>query len=212
MDLAVLFFYSFIIGFSGAMMPGPLLAVDIAETDRTGWLTGPIISAGHAVAEIGIVLLLALGVVYLTDNQVVVRLIGGVGGAALLVMGGMMAWDVWKKKLVYSGETGRAGSGARLAVKGITATLVNPYWFIWWATTGLALLVKSKDHGATGPVVFYVGHILSDFVWYTVVSLMIWKGRRLVAGQGMRVLILACSAFLIYLGAKFIYDSLTGAL
>ncbi len=212
MELAVLFFNSFIIGFSGALMPGPLLAVGIAETPRHGWQTGPVISVGHAIAEIAIVVLLALGVATLTNNPVITRVIGIVGGAALLLMGVTMAYDVIRRRVSYDANHSSDRSRHKLAGKGITATLSNPYWFIWWATIGLALLVKAKHFGIIGPVTFYFGHILSDFIWYTIVSILIWKGRKLMMGTGLRVLILSCAVFLLYLGGSFIYDGLTGAL
>jgi len=212
MELAVLFFNSFVIGFSGALMPGPLLAVGIAETPRHGWQTGPVISTGHAIAEIAIVVLLVLGVAVLTDNPMVTRIIGVVGGAALVLMAVMMGHDVIRKCISYDGDAGIGRSRHRLAFKGITATLSNPYWFIWWVTIGLALLVKARQFGVVGSVTFYFGHILSDFVWYTTVSILIWKGRKLLVGTGLKVLILSCAGFLLYLGGRFIYDGLTGAL
>lgn len=212
MELALIFFNSFIIGFSGAMMPGPLLAVGIAETPRHGWQTGPVISIGHAIAEIIVVVLLALGVAALADSPVAARLIGVVGGLALILMGGGMIYDALEKRISYDPQEDTGGARRKLAGKGITATISNPYWFIWWATVGLALLVKSQHLGISGPVVFYFGHILSDFVWYTIVSILIWKGRRLIMGSGLRVLILCCAVFLLYLGGSFVYDGLTGVL
>lgn len=193
-------------------MPGPLLAVGIAETPRHGWQTGPVISVGHAIAEIAVVVLLALGVAAIADSPVVARVIGVVGGAALLLMGGSMIYDALKKRISYDSQEAAGKARHRLAGKGITATISNPYWFVWWATVGLALLVKSQHLGISGPVVFYFGHILSDFVWYTIVSILIWKGRRLIMGAGLKILILCCAAFLLYLGGSFIYDGLTGVL
>jgi len=210
MELAALFLNSFLIGFSGAMMPGPLLAVDIAETHRHGWRTGPVISIGHAIAEIGVVVVLAFGVAAVASHPMVARTIGVVGGLALLLMGGSMAWDTLKKRISYDVTVSGKQTGYKLAGKGITASLSNPYWFIWWVTIGLALLVRAQEFGIIGPVVFYFGHILSDFVWYTVVSVLLWNGRRLFMGTGLKVLILCCAAFLLYLGGKFIRDGLTG--
>jgi len=97
----------------------------------------------------------------------------------------------------------------KLAGKGITATLSNPYWFVWWATVGLAFIARAKQFGIIGPIVFYFGHILSDFVWYSIVSILIWKGKNLLMGNGIKILILACAAFLLYLGVVFIYDGLS---
>jgi len=166
MELFAIFYNSFLVGFSGAMMPGPLLAVGIAETPRHGWQTGPIVSIGHAIAEIGVVLILSLGLAAVADNQVVASIIGIVGGAALILMGIIMGYDALRGRISYDSTHLEKGSGQKLAGKGITATLSNPFWFVWWATTGLAFLVKSLEYGFVGPVVFYFGHILSDFVWY----------------------------------------------
>jgi len=210
MDLFAIFFNSFIVGFSGAIMPGPLLVVDMAETPRNGWKTGPVISIGHAIAEIGVVVVLSLGVLAIAEDSLAARIIGVVGGAALILMALMMGWDLFTNKIVYSkGEDKDKENHWLLTGKGITATLSNPYWFVWWATVGLALLVQSKSHGWAGPTAFYFGHIMSDFVWYTFVSILLWKGRRLLMGRGLKALILACAAFLVYLGVWFISDGIS---
>ena len=212
MELLILFFNSFMVGFSGAMMPGPLLAVDIAETPRHGWQAGPILSVGHAVAEIAVVVVLSLGVAALAQNAAIAGVIGVVGGIALILMGGSMGYETMKNRLSYEVDSVSKPGSHRLAAKGITATLSNPYWFVWWATTGLAFLLKSQKFGWVGPVVFYFGHIMSDFVWYTVVSLLLWQGKRLLVGRGMKILMALCAAFLIYLGCIFIMDGVSGDL
>jgi threonine/homoserine/homoserine lactone efflux protein len=209
MELLLLFFNSFVVGFSGAMMPGPLLAVGVAETPRHGWQTGPIISIGHAIAEIVVVVVLSLGLAALAQSRIVTAIIGIVGGAALILMGISMGYDILKRKVDYEIVQQDKKSSHKLAGKGITATLSNPYWFVWWGTTGLAFLVKSLKFGFVGPVVFYFGHILSDFVWYSVVTVLIWMGKTLIMGRGLRVLIVACSVFLVYLGITFILDGIT---
>ena len=196
MELLSLFLLSFGVGFSGAMMPGPLLAVGIAETPRNGWQTGPILSIGHAIAEIGVVAILAFGLVTLTEGSMASRVIGVVGGTALIVMGAKMGYETITGKVSYDVETKKDTSNHRLAGLGITATLSNPYWFVWWGTTGLALVLKSVKFGFIGPVVFYFGHIMSDFVWYTAVSIALWRGKHLLLGRGLKVLITICSLFL----------------
>jgi len=208
MELFLLFFNSFIVGFSGAVMPGPLLAVDIAETPRGGWLTGPVISIGHAIAEIAIVVILTLGIAVITENSIIIDIISVVGGTALILMGINMAREIIRKNVSYDMTSENRLANHKLAGKGITATLSNPYWFVWWATVGLAFIVRAKQFGIIGPIVFYFGHILSDFVWYSIVSVLIWKGKNLLMGNGIKILILACAAFLLYLGVVFIYDGL----
>ena len=96
MDLSWVFFNSFIVGFSGAMMPGRLLVVGISETPRHGWRTGIIISVGHAIAEIGVVLVLVLGLAAFAKDELVTQVIAIVGGAALILMGLSMGRDILK--------------------------------------------------------------------------------------------------------------------
>jgi len=209
MDLGWVFFNSFLVGFSGAMMPGPLLAVGISETPRHGWRTGAIISVGHAIAEIGVVLVLVMGIAAFAKDEVVTQVIGIVGGAALILMGLAMGRDILKNRVSYDSiDSSQKGSQRLLAGKGISATLSNPFWFVWWGTVGLSLLVDSQRLGIEGPIVFYFGHILSDFVWYTAVSIILWSGRKLFVGKVLKSLILACAAFLVYLGITFLITGL----
>jgi len=88
MELLSLFITSFIVGFSGALMPGPLLAVDIAETPLKGARTGPIITGGHALAEIAVVVLLSIGLAaVVSENKAIGQAIGVIGGGMLIFMG-----------------------------------------------------------------------------------------------------------------------------
>ncbi|MCH8027946.1 MAG: LysE family transporter [candidate division Zixibacteria bacterium] len=210
MDLGWVFFNSFLVGFSGAMMPGPLLVVGISETPRHGWRTGLIISVGHAIAEIGVVLVLMLGIATFAKDEVVSQVIGIVGGTALILMGLAMGRDILKNRVSYDSiDSSQKSSRRLLAGKGISATLSNPFWFVWWGTVGLSLLVDSQRLGIEGPIVFYFGHILSDFVWYTAVSIILWSGRKLFVGKVLKSLILACAAFLVYLGVTFLITGLS---
>ena len=210
MDLGWVFFNSFLVGFSGAMMPGPLLVVGISETPRHGWRTGVIISTGHAIAEIGVVLVLVLGIAAFAKDELVTQVIGIVGGTALILMGLAMGRDILKNRVSYDSiDSSQKGSRRLLAGKGISATLSNPFWFVWWGTVGLSLLVDSQRLGIEGPIVFYFGHILSDFVWYTAVSVILWSGRKLFVGKVLKSLILACAAFLVYLGVTFLITGLS---
>ena len=202
----MLFITSFTVGLSGALMPGPLLTVNIAESTRKGFWTGPILIGGHAIAELAVVVALVFGLSEFLASETSIKVIGILGGAALILMGGMMLYDIIRKKISFDPDAPGTGSGL-LVGKGITASLSNPYWFVWWATVGSAFLTKSFSHGMIGPVVFYVGHIMSDLVWYSFVSFMISIGRRLLTGKTYYILISCCALFLLYIGISFIVDS-----
>lgn len=203
----MLFMQSFGVGFSGALMPGPLLTVNIAETTKKGFWTGPILIVGHALAEIAVVVALMFGLTEVMNSPKVVSFIGIAGGAALILMGGMMGSDILRKKITI--DLNQSGSSSGLLIgKGITASLSNPYWFVWWATVGSAFLTKSFSHGPIGPVVFYFGHIMSDLVWYSLVSFLISIGKKLLVGKPYYILLSICALFLIYIGVTFIIDAL----
>ncbi|MFH1699095.1 MAG: LysE family transporter [Candidatus Zixiibacteriota bacterium] len=207
MSLIALFFMSFGIGFSGALMPGPLLTVNIAEATRKGFWSGPILIIGHAIAELAVVFALAFGLLELFSSATAFKIIGLLGGIALILMGGMMMYDIIRKKISF--DANKPGSSSGLLVgKGITASLSNPYWFVWWATVGSALMSKSLSHGIAGPIVFYFGHILSDLVWYSFVSFLIAAGKKLLAGKPYYILISICALFLLYIGVSFVIDAI----
>ena len=52
---------SFLVGLSGALAPGPLLALDIRESTARGFWAGPYIATGHSLLELLVVVLLAVG-------------------------------------------------------------------------------------------------------------------------------------------------------
>ena len=126
MELATLFLTSFIVGFSGAMMPGPLLAVTIAETPRKGFLTGPILTGGHALAEIAVVVLLSLGLAVLADNETISRGIAIIGGAMLIFMGAGMIAQLLKK---YSDDTAKSDSAKLRYTTSLYGSFINCVFF-----------------------------------------------------------------------------------
>ena len=78
--------YSFILGLSGAMMPGPVLAVTITETLKRGFLAAVFIVCGHSLLELVTVILLSLGVGTVLNNTIAAGIIGIIGGGVLLWM------------------------------------------------------------------------------------------------------------------------------
>lgn len=209
MSLLALFFTSFWVGLSGALMPGPLLTVNIAEAARKGFWAGPILIGGHAIAELFVVLALAVGLSTILASETAFTVIGILGGIALVLMGGAMLHDIIRRKISFDPDQPGSSSGLLIG-KGITASLSNPYWFVWWATVGSAFLSNSVSHGPIGPVVFYFGHIMSDLVWYTFVSFMIASGKRLLAGKPFYILISICALFLLFIGLRFIFEAVRG--
>ncbi len=88
LGLLAIFGTSFVVSLSGALMPGPLFTLTVRETLRRGFWVGPVISAGHAIIELALVIGLAVGLKgFLEDEGPVTAAIALAGGAFLLWMG-----------------------------------------------------------------------------------------------------------------------------
>jgi threonine/homoserine/homoserine lactone efflux protein len=207
MSLASIFFISLGVGLSGALMPGPLLTVTINESYRRGFIAAPLLVAGHAVLEGVLIVLLVLGLDQVVDNDIFLGVVGVAGGAFLIWMGLGMVLDVRDDKLHLDLRT---HSGKRIGpfVAGLTTSLSNPYWFLWWATFGLSWLLRSMESGTAGVLAFYTGHIMADLLWYFLVAFLVVTGKRFLSDRVYNYVILGCGAFLVVLGARFIGDGL----
>jgi len=207
MNLASIFFISLGVGLSGALMPGPLLTVTIAESYRRGFVAGPLLVAGHAVLEGSLVVLLVLGLDRVIGNDVFFGVVGVAGGAFLVWMGLGMVLEVRDGKLrldLRDREDRKMGP----FLAGLTTSLSNPYWSLWWATFGLSWLLRSMERGAAGVLSFYTGHIMADVLWYFTVAFLVVTGRRFISDRAYNLVILACGAFLVVLGGRFAGDGL----
>jgi len=226
--LAVLFATSFGVGFTGALMPGPLTTLAVRETMRRGFWAGPMLAAGHSLLELPLVIGLALGLSRFLDNDSVKGGIGVVGGIFLLWMGvhilgalpkeaptlappeangpGAAYGGSWRQRWKRSlGATNQSWLSTAL-VLGVAAVLVslsNPGFTAWWATAGTLLVRQGLDHGAAGVASIYTGHILSDIAWLGLLGLVMASGRRLMSGFVYRVVLAVCALFLLVLGAYF---------
>lgn len=198
--LAAIFISSFIIGLSGALMPGPVLTVAISETTRRGFWAGPLIVLGHAILEITLLALLILGFADLITKPGLLGVVGIAGGAVLLWMSFDMLRGIRHLRLDLSGGKNAWGGPV---VAGILTSLANPYWIIWWATIGLGYVIISMEFGFTGVAVFFMGHILSDLVWYSAVSLFVSRGRRYISDRIYRGIIGVCAIMLIVFALYF---------
>jgi len=201
MKLAALAATSFVVALSGALMPGPLLAVAIDRSVRRGWSAGPLISAGHAALEAGLLALVVLGFGAVLRRPPVMAVISIVGGLLLVWMGQDMVRKA--RSLELSGGAAGPGGGSPV-VDGILVSASSPYWILWWITVGFAYVAMALPLGAPGVAAFFLGHIAADFAWYTAVSVAVAGGRSRIPPALYRALTVACGVFLVLLGIRFI--------
>ena len=104
--LLAIFGTSFVVSLSGALAPGPLFTLTVRETLRRGFWVGPLVSAGHALVELALVIALAVGLKrFLEDEGPATAAIALAGGAFLLWMGYTMVRGAPRQSL----DVGREG-------------------------------------------------------------------------------------------------------
>ncbi len=196
---------SFLVGLSGAASPGPLLAYDIREAAQRGFVAGPVVGLGHSLLDLAAVALLAFGLARLNESSLAISLIGIIGGAFLVWMG----WGLLRRpgQGAPSAEARSQVSSQRSLViplfGSMAISLSNPYWTIWWVTVGAAFMTKSMEAHFLGIAAFYVGHILADIGWYSLVSFGVASGRRFITARLYKGVMVACGAFIVLMGLYF---------
>lgn len=200
-----LFFGSFLLAFSGAMMPGPLLSATIGMSPHRGPWVGPLFIAGHGILEILLISLLLLGLGPLLTSPVAFVAISLSGSAVMLYM----AYGMFRSlpALDLTAESGSTVGGSLMST-GALLSLSNPYWIIWWGTIGLGFLMRAREFGVPGVILFFSGHILGDLVWYGFVSWTLWRGRGLLNRNRYRALIALCGTAIGGFGLYFLISGL----
>jgi len=203
-SLAVIFSTSFVVALSGAMMPGPVLALTISGVAKRGFRAAPLIIAGHGLLELALVIALVFGLSRLIDSGFIASMIGIVGGSVLIGIGAMTAIKGRKSVNPLSSPAPYAMKDHMLVVSGAITSISNPYWFLWWATIGITYLLWSLKLGAAGVATFFTGHTLGDFGWYAVVGLVVTTGRRFISDSAYRRILMVCGIALVGLGIYFL--------
>lgn len=198
-NIWVFFGLTVVISLSGVMTPGPVFAATIAKGfgDRTA---GVKIALGHGLVEFPLMALIVLSLGYFFQDPVVRMGIGLVGGALLIFLGASM---------ILSSRTAAAEGREMLpygsVVTGAITTSANPYFFFWWATVGLFLIMNAQQFGALVVVVFAVVHWSCDLAWYSLTAFTVFRTKHLWTPLVQKVVFVACGLVMVVFGAYFIY-------
>ena len=190
-----------IISLSGVMMPGPVFAATMAQGyhDKNAGLK---ITLGHAIVEIPLIILIFLGFDTIFSQGWVFFIIGVVGGMILLWMGQDM---IRYRKTIIQVEEGPK----RTALKdGIFTTLSNPYWMLWWATVGAALIASATAYGLIVLPFFIVVHLSCDAGWSWMLTNVVNRTKGLWDVRWHQILIVICGGIMIFFGIYFLVSSI----
>ncbi|HQA59090.1 MAG TPA: LysE family transporter [Acetivibrio sp.] len=201
------FISAFLIGFSGAVMPGPMLGITIDGSLKKGWTAGPLVVLGHGILELSLITVMIFGLKDFFSNPIVAGIIGLFGGAFLAWMGyGMVRSGINKSVSLENQGAGNSSGIRNLVLAGLIVSATNPYFILWWASTGMESIRQAYALGLMGIVFFFMGHILSDFTWYIMMSLAFSKGKKLVSDAVYRWIVIFLGIFIIAFSVYFMYS------
>jgi len=183
-------------------MPGPLLTATISESSQRGFIAGPLLITGHAILELVLVIAFLLGLAPFFQQPAVFVVTALIGSVILFWMAFGMFRSLPALRLSWEGDHKRR---SHPMISGILMSVANPYWIIWWATIGLGYILYSWRFGFWGIAFFFVGHILADLVWYSLIAAAVAGGRHFLTNRLYRGLIAVCAVFLIVFAGYFAY-------
>ncbi|HIH43555.1 MAG TPA: LysE family transporter [Candidatus Methanoperedenaceae archaeon] len=191
----------FAVGLTGALAPGPMLFATIDLSLKKGWKSGPAIVAGHALIELAICALIVLGLA---------SVVSGTGQALISLAGGAVLCVFGYRTIRASGEAALSArsTGENPIAAGMITSASNPYFWLWWLTSGSALIILGLETGIIAAALFVIGHWIADIGGYSAISLSFASGRALLSQRAYRIVLLCCGVFLLLFGVWFAVYSL----
>jgi threonine/homoserine/homoserine lactone efflux protein len=183
---------------SGVMMPGPMFTVTLAKSLKSPW-AGVMVSLGHAVVEVPLILLVYFGIAEFFQNEIVKLVLSVLGGGMIV----WMAYDLFRarRKLAREGRD----TSYNAFVAGILMSGLNPFFLVWWVTVGSLLLMNFIDAvGTWGLPFFIIVHWLCDLVWLSIVSYAIYRTHSFWGEKVQEWVFIVLSLALLYFGGQFI--------
>ncbi len=167
---------------------------------------GPLVATGHTFLELLMVLLISLGLSTGMATPVMRNLIAIGGGIVLLWIGTSYIYSAWKRKVHLPQVESPIAKRSPLALiaLGMITTISNPFWYTWWVTVAAGYLTQVLSMGYVAISTFYLGHVLADFAWDTILSSAASAGRRWLTDSRYRLMILLAGVFMFYFGLIFL--------
>ncbi|MCJ7630957.1 LysE family translocator [Candidatus Bathyarchaeota archaeon] len=197
----------FIIGFSGAAIPGPLTTLIVTSgLSGENRFYGILSALGHCIVEASIIIITLLGLVTVLDAAPL-SLFNIAGGCALVFFGVIALLNRNKNHV----GKGKIGITKNAFLGGITLTIFNGTIPLWWGTVGVPQLGYAiRSSTITGALLWVAGHWSADLAWYGFLGYSSYRGSRRLGASMAKHITIACSLILILVGVFFIYLAIGG--
>jgi len=193
----------FVLGLSGALIPGPLLFYTLNCALKKGWRAGSEVIVGHAMVEVVVIMALISGFSGILVSHSFYKWSGIIGGVILV-------YTAWRLNYIKSSEvdeTSTLSSSTSTVLGGVVFTAFNPSFPAWWATVGIRMLWEGYEKiGYEGMLWVVVGHWIADFGWYIAIAHTTYRGsKRLISTHAEKILRRVIALLLGCIGGYFIF-------
>jgi len=186
-------------------MPGPLFAITINKASKSK-MAGALIAVGHGIVEFPLMFLIFFVLSQFEIPSIVQVAVGLIGGSMMIFMG-IQAFRNRHKQEEVKIDLKRDS-----ILAGVWTSAVNAGFILWWLTIGTTLILNAKLFGLAGFSVFAGVHWLTDFAWYAVVGLLIFKSQRFWSNRTRLGITVFCVSVFIGFGAYFMGSALRSLL
>lgn len=201
MDVLIFLAQVVALSLSGVLMPGPVTTSSIVMGAKNRF-AGSLIAVGHGIVEFPLIILITFGTAEFFKFKSAQIIIGLAGGAMLL----FMAYGIYKSSKSADPQSNKIVTG-KPVFAGIVLSAGNPFFLVWWATTGLALALQAKAFGILAFGIFAVAHWFCDLVWYQALSWASFKGTNLLSSHNWTSILAGCAAAMFLFGLNFIFNA-----
>ncbi|MDI9645094.1 MAG: LysE family transporter [Archaeoglobales archaeon] len=192
-----------LISATGALTPGPLSAVAAASGVEGKWKSGFLVSLGHMAVELPLIVLISLGVLSFLTSEIFIKTSSFLGGIMLILFSYLTL-----KSAFSDFETQKTRKSSPFFA-GVLLTLFNPFFMVWWATIGMALIGEAiMLFGYTGVLLLFFSHIWLDFGWLSFLAEMTSFSRRAILVY--RTVLILLAIFVAVFGVEFLYFAIYG--
>jgi len=190
-----------LISLSGVLMPGPLFAMTITKASKSK-IAGALIAVGHGIVEFPLMFLIFFVLSQFEIPSGVQVAVGLLGGLVMIFMG-IKAFRNRHKQ-----EESAVALKRDSILAGVWTSAANAGFILWWLTIGTTLILNAKLFELAGFAVFAGVHWLTDFLWYSIVGLLIFKSQKFWSQRTRMGITLFCVAVFIGFGAFFMTSAL----
>ncbi|MDI9609992.1 MAG: LysE family transporter [Archaeoglobales archaeon] len=192
-----------VISSSGALAPGPLSAATAAIGTKKGWKGGFMVSSGHFLVELPLVVIIAFFISTSGHIEEFLKPLALIGGLFLLLFGYLTLKSAFEIDEISSKENKLSPF-----LTGVALTAFNPFFIAWWAGVGSTLISEAiLLFGILGIAVLFASHIWIDFAFLSFLAYVTsFKGLTL---RAYRLLLVLLGSIVLYFGLDYLCFGLT---